>query len=250
MKFNVETVASDEQVSARTELARMVRVSAIPDAELAKNLTLFLPWQETMRVLFIAELYRQIIEVPGVIIEFGTRWGRNLSLLSTLRTTLEPLNHNRKIVGFDTFRGLLPKSEKDGHSEYAAAGSLAVTLDWKAQLEKILSIHERGTPYPHIKKHEVIEGDAVERLTEYLGRHPETIIALAYFDMDLYEPTKKCLERILDGHVTKGTVIAFDEVNHSTFPGETIALREVVGLRNVALRKSWLNPLCGYYIVE
>ena len=33
-------------------------------------------------------------------------------------------------------------------------------------------------------------------LRKYLDDHPETIVALAYFDFDLYEPTRKCPDQI------------------------------------------------------
>lgn len=72
---------------------------------------------------------------------------------------------------------------------------------------------------------------------------------MAYFDFDLYEPTKKCLEAI-QPYLTKGSVIAFDELNTPEFPGETIALREVLGLSRYSIRRDPLNPLTSYIIVE
>jgi hypothetical protein len=68
--------------------------------------------------------------------------------------------------------------------------------------------------------------------------------------MDLYEPTKVCLEMLKDDMV-KGSVIGFDELNLPAFPGETIAVKEVLGLRNCKLMRS---PHCGasqaYMVVE
>jgi hypothetical protein len=80
----------------------------------------------------------------------------------------------------------------------------------------------------HIKRYEVIKGDATRTLKEYLAKHTETMVSLAYFDMDLYEPTKKCLE-LLKPYLNKGSVLGFDELCDETFPGETIAFREVFG---------------------
>jgi len=41
-------------------------------------------------------------------------------------------------------------------------------------------------PYLSIKLlSELVKGDAVEELEKYLQKNPSTIIALAYFDMDL-----------------------------------------------------------------
>ena len=70
--------------------------------ELLSNLPLFVTRQVFMRQLFFYELYKKILDIHGVIMEFGCRWGTNLSTLIALRGYLEPYNHNRTIIGFDT----------------------------------------------------------------------------------------------------------------------------------------------------
>ena len=42
-------------------------------------------------------------------------------------------------------------------------------------------------------------------LKDYLKRHPETIFSFCYFDMDLYQPTKECIE-ILKDRLPKGAI--------------------------------------------
>lgn len=64
----------------------------------------------------------------------------------------------------------------------------------------------------------MVKGDATVTIKKYLKDNPETIIAFAYFDFDIYEPTKVCLEAILP-HLTKGAVIGFDEINFHDYPG-------------------------------
>ncbi|MNL50967.1 hypothetical protein D3C87_1740290 [compost metagenome] len=117
------------------------------------------------------------------------------------------------------------------------------------ELEGILDFHAQNAPIPHKKKHELVKGDATVTLPDYLKDHPETIVALAYFDFDLYKPTRDCLEAILP-HLTKGSVLAFDELNMSEFPGETIALREVLGLSRYAIRRDPSSPLTSYLVFE
>ena len=73
-------------------------------------------------------------------------------------------------------------------------------------------------------------------------------MALAYFDFDLYEPTKKCLE-IIRERLVKGSVVAFDELNDSDSPGETIALAETFGLSNVRLERSPFTSRTSYFVV-
>jgi hypothetical protein len=95
----------------------------------------------------------------------------------------------------------------------------------------------------------LIKGDATITFPNYLSSNPETVVALAYFDFDLYKPTKTCLEAILP-YLTKGSILAFDELNCPEFPGETIAFREVLGLNRYALRRDTSNPLTSYLVIE
>ncbi len=94
-----------------------------------------------------------------------------------------------------------------------------------------------------------MKGDAIETIDEFLKKNPQTIIALAYFDFDIYAPTKKCLEAI-KGHLTKGSIIAFDELNDPDFPGETLALKEVFGLDRYKIIRTPLDPIASYLVID
>ena len=71
----------------------------------------------------------------------------------------EPFNHNRKIIGFDTFEGFAGVSQRDGGDEIIAPGSYAVTSDYETYLSQILDYHESESPIAHIKKYELVKGD-------------------------------------------------------------------------------------------
>ncbi|MCA1293982.1 crotonobetainyl-CoA--carnitine CoA-transferase [Paenibacillus sp. alder61] len=238
--------AKNDEIERRIEVAKRLRNSDIPDSELLDNLGLYLRRPSLSRILYIHDLYKKIINVHGVIMEFGVRWGQNLALYESFRGIYEPYNYNRKIVGFDTFSGFIDVGPEDGG--YVKAGDYSVSDNYELQLEEILNFHEMESPLSHIKKYELIKGDASETVSKYLKEHPETIISLAYFDFDLYKPTRDCLEAIME-HTTKGTILAFDELNYSKFPGETQALKEVIGLNTFAIQRSPLNPLCSYIVI-
>ena len=70
---------------------------------------------------------------------------------------------------------------------------------------------------------------------------------MAIFDMDVYKPTKDVLEAILP-RLIKGSVLVFDELNCPHFPGETIALIEVLGLKNLKLHRNPHQPYCSWLI--
>jgi hypothetical protein len=170
-----------------------------------------------------------------------------MALLSTLRSIHEPFNYNRRVIGFDTFDGFPSVEPEDGGR--IKPGDYSVTNQWENHLEAILEFHNQNAPIAQKRKFDLIKGDATVTLPNYLELNPETIIALAYFDFDLYRPTRDCLQAILP-HLTKGSVLAFDELNCPEFPGETLALREVLGLSRYDIRRDPSTPLTSYLIIE
>lgn len=221
----------------------------IPSQELLGNLGLFISRQSLSRILYMHELYSKIFNVHGVVIEFGVRWGQNMALFENFRGIYEPYNYNRKIIGFDTFEGFVSLDEKDGGGEIMREGSYGVSSGYENVLTQILDYHESESPISHIRKYELIKGDATVTAKKYFKDNPHTIVALAYFDFDIYKPTYECL-KIISEHVTKGSVIAFDELNCKDFPGETIALKEVFGFSQYAIKRVPYNSLTSYIIVE
>jgi len=237
--------STGNEIKNREEFVSMLKNSPIPADEILSNLGLYLNRQTLSRILFMNDLYKRIVNIHGVVMEFGVRWGQNLSLFSSFRGMYEPYNYNRKIIGFDTFEGFPNVDEKDG--ERVSKGDYSVTSGYQDYLDAVLQYHQSESPIPHKKKYELVRGDATVTIHEYLARHPETIVSLAYFDFDIYKPTKVCLEAIKP-HLTKGSILAFDELNFESFPGETIALREVLGINNYTICRDPFNPLCSFIV--
>jgi hypothetical protein len=245
-----ELYRSPHEDQIRGQFVSHFKQCPIPDIDLLSNLGLFLSSKNLSRILFMDHLYRQIRDIPGIVIEFGTRWGQNLALFSALRGIYDPFNRHRKIVGFDTFTGFPIVGNKDNRlSPIIKEGELACTPDYVDYLTKVLEYQEQDNPLSHIKKFELRVGDATVEIFKYLEEYPETIIALAYFDFDIYEPTKKCLEAIRR-HLVKGSILGFDELNDHDSPGETVALNEVIGLNNIRLRRWPYVSRTAYFVVE
>lgn len=233
----MKTQASGDEVAAYQALVAMLQSSPIPSSEILGNLSLYLTRSSLSQILFMSHLYSSVLNVHGIVVEFGNRWGRNLALLSSLRNVFEPHNYGRRIVGFDTFEGFPNTAPEDGKDSVIKAGALSVAPDYQDYLNQVLAIHERLSQRPHLRRFETVKGDVEKTLPTYLESHPETIIALAYFDMDLYLPTKTALKAILP-YLTKGSIIGFDELCVTEFPGETAALREVLDLSQRAVVRS------------
>jgi hypothetical protein len=241
--------ASAEQLENRENLKRLFAETPLPLDDLLVNLPLYMRSSTIAKLLWINELYELIAPIPGVIMEFGAWWGANLALFECLRAVHEPYNYSRRVIGFDTFDGYPEARPEDGSNPLVHAGAYAVGSGHTAHLEDVLEFHERENPMSHIRKHDIVVGDATQTIGPYLDDHPETVIALAYFDMQLYEPTRACLEAIRP-YVLRGSVLAMDELNASEFPGETVAFRESLGLDRYAMRRSKFLPDRTYAIVE
>ncbi|HTY35331.1 hypothetical protein [Mycobacterium sp.] len=227
---------SERERDARERLSHLLATSPILPEYLIDNLALYLRRHQLSDLLSMAELYKMILDVPGVIMEFGVLHGRHLGTLTALRGMYEPYDTTRCIVGFDSFTGFPDVSDVDRVSPSAVAGRFATPTGYPAHLRAVLEAHEGVEPSGHIRRNLVVEGDVRETVPEYLSAHPETVIALAYFDLDVYTPTRVVLDAIRP-YLTCGSIVAFDEIGYPRWPGETIAVREVAGLADVALRK-------------
>lgn len=248
-KFDAIVLSSPSEKDAYQTIVDLFKNADIPDDEFLPNLGLFLNSKSLSRILFFYEMYKKILDTHGVIFEFGVRWGQTLSILSALRGIFEPFNRHRKIVGFDTFAGFKGMSAKDGNKCKTTDGSFSVNSGHKEFLDKLLNANDSLNPISHIKKYELVEGDAKKTIPEYLKNHPETVISMAILDFDIYEPTKIALEAIKP-HLMKGSVLVFDELCDDIFPGETIAVQEIIGLNNLRIKRMPMTSRISYAIIE
>ena len=110
---------SSSELENRKKLSHMLEKNPIDKKELIDNLGLFLNTKNFSRMLFFYEIYKQFLDVEGCIMEFGVRWGQNLSLLAAVRAMFEPYNvKKRKIIGFDTFQGFVGTGAQDGKKTF------------------------------------------------------------------------------------------------------------------------------------
>jgi hypothetical protein len=239
-----ETSDVEQSVTAQLEAltAKYAADSSI-DWQVHSHLTL--SRQSLSRILYYDTLYRLVVDVPGVICEFGVQWGATMALLTNLRGIHEPYNHKRHVIGFDTFEGFPSVHVADGSAP--EVGDYAVAGGHEADLREILALHELSSPIQHISKSEVVKGDVSRSFPAWLHENPQAVIAMAIFDMDIYEPTRVALEAVLP-RLTKGSLLVFDELNTAEFPGETLALREVLGLDRLRLRNFPHQPGCAYAV--
>lgn len=235
-KHKAIVLSSQSEKDIQKRFTKSLTSNPLPDEELLANLGIFLTSKNLSRLLFFYEIYKKIINNHGIIVEFGVRWGQTLSLMSALRGIFEPFNRHRKIVGFDTFEGFRGVARCDGKLSKCCDGSFSVPAGYKDYLDNILAMQEALNPMSHLTRYELVKGDGVKTVPEYFKRHPETIISLAIFDFDIYKPTKAAL-RAIKPNLCKGSILVFDELCDDIFPGETIALKEVLGLNKLRIER-------------
>jgi len=239
---------SSSELENRKKLSYMLEKNPIDKKELIDNLGLFLNTKNFSRMLFFYEIYKQFLDVEGCIMEFGVRWGQNLSLLAAVRAMFEPYNVKRKIIGFDTFQGFVGTGAQDGKKTFFEKGGLSLPKNYEHFLNDILEVQENFNPVSHVKKFEILKGDASKTLKKYLSKEKQTIVAFAFFDMDIYKPTKDCL-KMLTNYVTKGTIIAFDELNCDYAKSVTNALKEVFDMRTIEIKRfSHISKICYFKV--
>lgn len=240
------TQSSDSELDRNEKLQQFAReFSQRADFTWNSNAHLILKRQVISRILYYDNLYRSLVGTPGVICEFGVQWGASMALLANLRGIHEPFNHSRRIIGFDTFTGFSTVRPEDGTLVHE--GEYSVSEAYEGVLEELMGLHESFAPIPHMRKFEIVKGDASATIGDWMERNPSVVIGMAIFDMDVYQPTRDVLMAIRP-RLTKGSILVFDELNHHLFPGETVAVAEVLGLENLRLRHDPHQPNCAWAV--
>ena len=138
-KTDIKQYSNRNEDTARDAMLQLVKDAPVPDDQLLSNLGLFLESKNLSRLLFMDYLYRQIVDVQGVVMEFGTRWGQNSALFAALRGIYEPFNRHRRIVAFDTFTGFPSIASKDGKSDLMQVGQLTTAKGYPSRSTRSVS---------------------------------------------------------------------------------------------------------------
>lgn len=187
------------------------------------------------------ELYKKIIGLPGDIIELGVFKGSSLIQFCTFRELLEN-ECSRKIVGFDIF-GKFPDTKEVKSDEIFIKNWNECFQDEFLSKEDI----EKSLGQKNIGNVELVKGNILETVDEYLEKFPYTRIALLHIDTDVYEPAKYGLNKLFD-RVVKNGIVVFDD--YATIEGETIVVDEFLKETNYVLNKFSFSHSKPSYIIK
>jgi len=213
------------------------------------NFTKYVPRQELARFLAKHALFEKVLHVHGHIIECGVYLGAGLMTWAQLSAIFEPVNHIRRLVGFDTFTGFPGLSDKDKSDDVVQARPGGLATHAYDDLMECLQLYDLNRPVGHIPRVELEVGNAMETIPTYLQKNPHVVVAMLYLDFDLYEPTKLAIESFLP-RMPKGAILAFDELDQAVWPGETLALLDTIGIRNLRIERFPYNPQLSYAVLD
>lgn len=180
------------------------------------------------KILAHYELYKMVKDVPGAIVECGIFKGTSLTRFATFRDLFSN-SYSKKIIGFDTF-GKFPETEfeqdKAPRNKFISnAGEEGISQ------EQLLNILAKKRLEKNV---ELVEGDILKTVPDYLDKHPELKISLLNLDTDIYEPAVVILEKLYP-RIVKGGLLILDD--YGVFPGETKAVDEYFADLDIEIKK-------------
>ncbi len=204
------------------------------------------------RFLAHYELFKNVIDLPGHIVELGVYRGPSFFTWAKLLEIFCPGDRKRLVYGFDNFAGFQGFAPEDGKTDPAfgkvmggySPGSV------RPEIEELVAVNTMDNMIPDIARAKLVVGNIDETLPRFCEENPGLRISLLHFDIDLYEPTKLGLE-LLYPLVVKGGVVIFDEYGMVPWAGETNAVDEYfdkLGDRPVIRKFPTTTQPHGYFI--
>lgn len=167
------------------------------------------------------ELYREIADLPGAVVELGVYKGASLMRFAMFRGLIEH-ETSREIHGFDAF-GAFPRDGVDDQADRAFIARFEEERGEGIDRDRLAGLFaEKRIGNVHLHK-----GNIFDTVPALLAQRPELRIALLHLDVDVYEPTAFALDRLLP-HMVPGGLILFDDyglVDGATRAGEEVAVR-------------------------
>ncbi len=186
------------------------------------------------------EFFKQTSTVRGEILEFGIFKGNSFFRWIKFRDLLEQTS-SRKVIGFDIF-GDFPEAQFEGDKQRRDDFVEETNGGKSISLEEMQELLEKQSLFKNV---ELIKGDILVTLKNYLEKNPHLKISLLHIDVDLYEPVKEILEQLYD-RVSTGGIIILDD--YGTFAGTNKAVDDFFNNKAEVKKLPFSNTIS--YIVK
>jgi len=225
--------------------------------EMFRNFPVFTPRFNLARFLAHYEIFKKIIEVPGVVVDLGVFRGGSAFTWAKLCEIFCPTDIRKTVIGFDTFAGFPKIGVEDGPENPMQDvvpggyfGGSSVEADMALAQEAMN--HDRHLR--HKDRIQFVKGDVCETIPRFVTDQGDGLrVALLNLDLDLYEPTRVALEHFIP-KMARGGIIVVDEYAVDTFGGETKAVDEYFerrfGKRPRIVKFPWHSNPTGFIEVD
>lgn len=160
---------------------------------------------DRQRRVEIMEIFLHSRSIEGAVLEVGCNKGVTSSLIQFLN--IEGAI-DKEFHVYDTFSGLIGKTDKDGNDGCFQEGMLCSPMsEFRSTFKKF------DLPEPVIH-----EGRAEE------AEYPDKV-SFAYVDLDYYKPTLEVISKIWP-KISKGGVVIIDDYNYPRLPGVKLAVND------------------------
>ena len=162
------------------DIDALINKSGMNMQDVVENFMLFNRRVNFAKFLTHIEIFKEIVERPGSIVECGVFKGASFLTFLKLVEVYCPGDTLKKLIGFDTFKGFPSLSEKDGASNpnrdlveggFNSEGFLPY-------LEEVVDLTQRDSMIPRFKRVELVKGDVTKTIPEYVERNPGLRISL------------------------------------------------------------------------
>jgi Macrocin-O-methyltransferase (TylF) len=231
------------------DLERHATGSPYSMVEKLMNFPAYVPRQSLASFIVKYEIFKHVLDVQGSVVECGVSFGGGLMTFAQLSAIFEPTNHQRRIIGFDTFAGIARIASEDKGSQSPDAHAKGLAVDSYVEMQRCIELYDDNRFVGHVPKVELVRGDATKTIPKYVRKNPQLLVSLLYLDFDVYEPTKIALQQFLP-RMPKGAIVAFDELNLHDWPGETVATLQVLKMNKLPLKRFSFGSTISYAVVE
>lgn len=170
--------------------------------------------QTLSRYLSLYECYKSTLGLAGHIAEVGIFKGASFLHFAKLTQIFEP-NSFTQVHGFDWFQGNAPSDTETNiikNSDVESYERLLKLIDAQG-LDNIAKVHNM---------------DVTKELKGFFEKYPHLQFKLIFLDAGMYEVVKACLPLFWE-RLNKGGYLILDQFNFDIAPGETIAVKEILG---------------------
>lgn len=241
----------------REALERLFAGTELTTFDLFRNFPVTTPRYNIARFLAHYEIFKKIVDVPGVIVDLGVFRGASTFTWAKLCEIFCPTDIRKTVIGFDTFTGFPEIGAEDG-PEDPMQDVVRGGYFGGNSIEADLALAQEAMNYDRHLRHkdriQFVKGDVCETIPGFVADQGEGLrIALLNLDLDLYQPTRVALEHFVP-KMARGGVIIVDEYAVDTFGGETKAVDEYFvqhfGVRPRVNKFAWHSNPTGFIEVD